>query len=219
MPTMVDVSCAGCARVFQKSLSNYNQTERKGKKHYHSKDCALKATSVKITLICSECKEPFERAKRSCRKSRTHPETFCSSRCRTVFRNKKRKGLPNANRDQYSPFREHLNRVKRRSKDKGVEVSLTFEDLRWQWDSQSGVCPYTGWSLVNPGACMSHVEHLPDAASLDRIDSKKGYVVGNIQFVAMIANFAKNNFSEDDLLRFCEAVVLHNAIWLAAKAA
>lgn len=43
-------------------------------------------------------------------------------------------------------------------------------------------------------------------ASLDRIDSLKGYIKGNIQFVSVAANFAKSDFSEKEFLEFCEAV-------------
>ena len=51
-----------------------------------------------------------------------------------------------------------------------------------------------------------------DKASVDRIDNHKGYVPGNIQFVCMIANFAKNVFSESDLLMFCSAVAKHQEL-------
>jgi hypothetical protein len=47
----------------------------------------------------------------------------------------------------------------------------------------------------------------PDRASLDRIDSSKGYVNGNIQFVSYMAQIAKNEFSDGELRSFCEAVV------------
>ncbi|MEO1764581.1 MAG: hypothetical protein AAFR83_22070, partial [Cyanobacteria bacterium J06629_18] len=53
----------------------------------------------------------------------------------------------------------------------------------------------------------------PKTASLDRIDSCKGYVFGNVQFVSLMANYAKRDFLEEELLRFCEAV---NAIYLGS---
>ncbi len=43
-------------------------------------------------------------------------------------------------------------------------------------------------------------------ASLDRIDSSKCYTPSNIQFVCLIANYAKNNFLESEMLEFCKAV-------------
>ena len=51
----------------------------------------------------------------------------------------------------------------------------------------------------------SNVLH-PKTASLDRIDSCKGYVFGNVQFVSVMANYGKRDFLEEELLRFCKAV-------------
>jgi hypothetical protein len=45
----------------------------------------------------------------------------------------------------------------------------------------------------------------PQLASLDRIDSSKGYIKGNIQFVSVIANYAKNEMTHDEMLYFCKA--------------
>jgi hypothetical protein len=42
---------------------------------------------------------------------------------------------------------------------------------------------------------------------LDRIDHSKGYIEGNVRFVACIANYARNAFTDEDLQEFCEAVV------------
>jgi hypothetical protein len=43
--------------------------------------------------------------------------------------------------------------------------------------------------------------------SLDRIDSNKGYIKDNIQFLSLIAQFAKNKFEEKDVIEFCKSVV------------
>jgi hypothetical protein len=43
-------------------------------------------------------------------------------------------------------------------------------------------------------------------ASLDRIDSSKGYTKGNVQFVALGINYAKNKFSDKELLTFLIAI-------------
>lgn len=43
----------------------------------------------------------------------------------------------------------------------------------------------------------------PFQPSLDRIDSERGYEVGNIRIVWLIENYARNNFSDDQLIEFC----------------
>jgi hypothetical protein len=47
-------------------------------------------------------------------------------------------------------------------------------------------------------------------ASLDRIDSKKGYEVGNIQWVCKEINFMKNTLYEKDFIFFCNKVCENN---------
>ena len=49
--------------------------------------------------------------------------------------------------------------------------------------------------------------HDPWKPSLDRIDSARGYVKGNVRFVTVLGNLAKGRYSDVDLLRFCRAVV------------
>jgi hypothetical protein len=46
-------------------------------------------------------------------------------------------------------------------------------------------------------------------ASLDRIDSNKGYIVGNVQWVDKNINAMKSDLSEDDFIRFCSFVTKH----------
>ena len=41
---------------------------------------------------------------------------------------------------------------------------------------------------------------LPKTASIDRIDSSKGYTKGNVQWVCVFANLAKNTF-KDELIK------------------
>ncbi|MGB3654265.1 MAG: hypothetical protein WBA41_24070 [Rivularia sp. (in: cyanobacteria)] len=116
--------------------------------------------------------------------------------------------LGNSRRDKYSPFRQHLKLARRRVKSNGRECNITLEYLKQLWEKQDGRCPYTGWKLDNlqtTSEWNSNVLH-PKTASLDRIDSCKGYVFGNVQFVSVMANYAKRDFLEEELLRFCRAV-------------
>lgn len=42
--------------------------------------------------------------------------------------------------------------------------------------------------------------------SLDRIDSKKGYVVGNVQWVHKDINRMKNTFPQDYFIQVCKQI-------------
>ncbi len=122
--------------------------------------------------------------------------------------------LTNSRRDEYSPFRQHHRLARRRVKSNGRECNITLEYLKQLWEKQGGRCPYTGWKLDNLQTTTewdSNVLH-PKTASLDRIDSRKGYVFGNVQFVSVMANYAKRDFLEEELLKFCAAVFNVNNI-------
>lgn len=105
--------------------------------------------------------------------------------------------------DDFTGLREFL----RRAKNRGWLYSITLQDLLDLWESQNGMCVYSGVNLVKPQNHKSN--NLVYLASLDRIDSSKGYVVGNIQFVSAAANYAKNSMTHDNMLEFCKAVANH----------
>jgi hypothetical protein len=58
------------------------------------------------------------------------------------------------------------------------------------------VCPYTGKKM------SLGKETSPYSASLDRIDSSKGYMKGNVEFVCLAVNLAKQSFSREQMMTF-----------------
>lgn len=105
--------------------------------------------------------------------------------------------------------------MKRAHRQRLVEIALTREDLTRLWYHQEGLCAISGRLMEIPD--MLHDKHnnvgrrrthlSPWRASLDRIDSSQGYMVGNVQFVCTIANLAKADFTLEELKAFCMAVV------------
>lgn len=88
-----------------------------------------------------------------------------------------------------------LSQYRRDAATKNRVWDVAPEYLWGVWEDQDGRCAYTGWDLT----------HGVDA-SLDRIDSRDGYVVGNVQWVHRNINRMKSDFSEDEFIRMCEAV-------------
>ena len=43
--------------------------------------------------------------------------------------------------------------------------------------------------------------------SLDRIDTNKGYEIGNVRFVSDLANTIRRNLSDKELLDICQKIV------------
>jgi hypothetical protein len=109
-------------------------------------------------------------------------------------------------RDEFSPFRNCFKKTRRHALRDGKDFDLTLQDLKNCWDAQDGICPYTGWKIKLPEHTGIKFPVSPDSASLDRFDNSKGYSRGNIQFISLIANYAKNQFSAQELIDFCKAV-------------
>ena len=167
-----------------------------------------------INLVCETCGCSFtRRLTEHNRNQKLGRGVFCSNNCsgkKNYKHLKKYCGtfndnlVPGSKTDEFSPFRRHLLSAKQRKK----ECSLTLQEVKDQWDRQKGICPYTGWKLLN-GLSMNIQDQLPltpNRASLDRIDSSRGYHKDNIQFVSVIAQYAKHTFTEQDLIKFCQAV-------------
>lgn len=85
-----------------------------------------------------------------------------------------------------------LNRLRQSAKKRGLDFNLTTLDL-----DEIGIpisCPILGIPLKwNNGKAED------DSYSVDRIDSSKGYVKDNIQFMSVKANRAKNNLTSAEL--------------------
>jgi hypothetical protein len=117
--------------------------------------------------------------------------------------------LPHTNnrRDQYTGLREHFRRVKKRNH----EYNIDLNDLLNIWETQNGICVYSGVKLVHPNDGGDNI----NTASLDRVDSKLGYVRGNIQFISVACNHAKNSMTHNQMLNFLKIISdFHNVLKL-----
>lgn len=85
----------------------------------------------------------------------------------------------------------------------GVPFDLTRE---WLEGKLAGSCELTGrcFDLSIPPA---GVRANPNAPSLDRLDSRGGYVVGNVRVVTVHANVARNEFSDAELLSLAHDII------------
>tara|TARA_A100001011_G_scaffold395208_1_gene489529 strand:+ start:65 stop:628 length:564 start_codon:yes stop_codon:yes gene_type:complete len=175
----------------------------------------------KIDLECNICNVTFKKHLKEYRRQiKKNPNRvfYCSLSCAGV-KNKASLGkylgsgtLDNfkgrrRNKDEFTPFRYLLRSIQRRSKRRGRCNNLTLEYLKKIWDEQSGKCILTGWDLTLPkDSSSSGGRNSIYRASVDRIDSSKGYLIGNIRFIAVIANYCKNTFSDEEVKLFCKAV-------------
>ncbi len=177
----------------------------------------VKTVEIICTVCGNKCDKVFSYIERQKKKGQTH--FFCSRRCSSSRQENKERiktiGKLNyftknnqyaMNRiDEFTPFKYHIRNAKRR-KDHG-EFSITSSYLKELWESQNGLCAVTGLKLEHRYfSSWKHDKKSPYQASLDRIDNSKGYIVGNIRFVCLMYNYARNNFSDEETIEFFNKV-------------
>lgn len=157
----------------------------------------------KIALICLQCNKSYEKDRREYNRQMRNgnTNTFCSLSCSSTHRNiesdigNKMKGnlRPGGNYliDEFSPFRYYMRKALQRKHD--CDIDLAY--LKALWEQQKGRCVYTGLPLRTRNHKTGHA--LIDIASLDRIDSSKGYLKGNVQFISTALNLAKSDLPDE----------------------
>ncbi len=176
-----------------------------------------------IQLTCFNCNCLFDRAlnqyTRQTKKGITR--FFCSLSCNRLKLNEENPPTGNLNNlkinklDELSPFRWFIKTTKQRTKSKNrpnikfKEFNLDLEYIKNLWEQQNGICPLTGVKLILPKGTDNTdawIEKNPYNASLDRINNDYGYIQGNVRFISEMANYARNTFSDDQLIEFCQQV-------------
>lgn len=84
---------------------------------------------------------------------------------------------------------------------RGLPVEITKEDAWVLFEAQGGVCALSGVSL--------HFKMKCGTASLDRIDSSKGYVTGNCQWVHKDVNMMKGSMPDAEFREWCLRIGQH----------
>lgn len=102
---------------------------------------------------------------------------------------------------------QYWSSVRSSAKLRGLEFSITKE---YAWElflKQNKKCIYTGevLSLERPDYAREK-----QTASLDRIDSNKGYIKGNIQWVHKDVQRMKNAFSHDRFLEVAKLIYFNH---------
>ena len=163
---------------------------------------------MKVELTCTHCNCTFQRnssqVKYNERTGRASKH-YCSKSCK----GKNVALVGPHNRDELTLFRSIHRNANKRFKDE--QLLITVDDLKEQWNLQNSICPYTGIKL-NLFTELSRIKRGSDhlnQASLDRIDSSLGYTKDNIQFVSVMANYAKNKNDHETMIKFCKAVAEH----------
>jgi hypothetical protein len=102
----------------------------------------------------------------------------------------------------------HFTNIKRHAQSHKRQFDISIE---YVWDlflKQNRRCVYTGRELT----FQTRADNFNGSASLDRIDSSKGYVKGNVQWVHKDVNTLKSNLSESAFLSLCAEITKHKTL-------
>lgn len=87
---------------------------------------------------------------------------------------------------------------------RGLKFDISIEDVWNMYIEQNGKCALSGLEIGWSEVGMIHT------ASIDRIDSSKGYIKENIQLVHKDVNFMKQRFSQKYFIEICKNIAVNN---------
>jgi len=96
------------------------------------------------------------------------------------------------------PIRNMLKNARYSAKQRNIEFDLQLEDITIPTH-----CIYLGIELTN----IVGKGKIDTNASLDRIDSTKGYIKGNVQVISYLANRMKSNATREQLISFAKGIL------------
>lgn len=99
-----------------------------------------------------------------------------------------------------------LKRIQESAKRRNLECSISVEDIWNIYIKQSKKCLFTKQKI---GFCDDRKKsnHISHTASLDRLDSTKGYIKENCCLVHKDINFMKQNFTVEQFIKYCKLII------------
>ena len=116
---------------------------------------------------------------------------------------KHRKGADNPNWDGHKELSKSLwSSINRHAKDRNLKVKVTIEQAWNCYEKQGRKCALSGVPIsfdLRPRSGNT-------TASLDRIDSTKGYTIDNIQWVHKDVNLMKLDMDQKEFIKWCKTI-------------
>jgi len=158
---------------------------------------------AQFKLACPTCDKVREFSSKAALQQAEKKETSCFS-CRTIRNNIKRRGTKaKENNPAWKGYGvvpgKVFSKLKRDAEKRGIPFEISIEDIASTYSKQKERCAFTGFEIF-----------FGIDASVDRIDSSKGYTVDNIQIVHKILNIMKKDIPNDEFILWCKSVYLHN---------
>lgn len=97
-------------------------------------------------------------------------------------------------------LRNRLTTARCSAKKRGVEFTLTLDQLMDIYDDQAGRCAVSG-RVLSPRGCDTNV------VSIDRITAGGPYTMDNVQLVVSKLNLFKGQMNNEELLNYAKEIV------------
>jgi len=104
---------------------------------------------------------------------------------------------------------ENVTNSRKRARKHGFDFNIKLLDLVTLWLDQKGLCALTGTELDTQSGSLD--DKNPRRASVDRIDSGKGYTKDNIRLLCHWANNAKSTYDDDLFITMCRSATAVNS--------
>lgn len=183
MGKQIELTCQQCGVMFNRDAGEVNRNKKAGRKVFCGLACACQYSNHNGKMGTKEHRE--QNSKR--------------------MKARWAQGINQNPINNLSPFKWFCGRSKQR---KAKAYNITPEYLMKVWVRQKGLCVYSGMKLILPestsGFSKRPIKY--NRASLDRIDSKKGYIKGNVQFTCVQLNLAKSNLSHTEFVEFMKTI-------------
>lgn len=158
-------------------------------------------------LKCSKCSE-YKNLSEFDGEKRNKYRNFKANQCKVCAYKSNRarayRSVEDLDRCCNNIIKSIATRKKNKKSDIYKESNVTFAYIKNLYAEQDGKCAISG---INMTLFYSGKGRIDTNISIDRINNKEGYVVGNVQLVCLRVNIMKNTMTEELLYNFCKKIV------------
>ena len=204
-------TCPICERTLPFNRKFFKRVNKKGQESLHlvCRECedriAKEQEWKEGKLLCHYCgeykDENYFSANGGGSSIRNYRRNICNDCCN------KRQKLHDLSLSDDKKLKKCLNfrflGARDRAKQQNLEFNITLDYLLYLWNYQKGKCALSDIDMTYE----LRVGRTPTNVSIDKIDHTKGYTMDNIQLVCMACNQIKNDLSNEEMYKFCKAIV------------
>jgi predicted HicB family RNase H-like nuclease len=178
---------------------------------------SIEINSINYLHQCSKCKETKPNSEYSPslnkRVSNSLGRAFVSEckSCRRLYNNS-RKVLDR--KKELAPIQRNKHRLssifwasKQNAKKRNLDHNIDLEYIKELFNTQQSLCYYTNKEMFIDTRTKKNNE---DSVSLDRVDSSKGYIKGNVVLCRWVVNRIKNDLSTNKFFEIIKEIYKFN---------